>query len=84
MKNRSDIWYLVSAGVLFGLFLLNIFVGKAALLFDMEPILTIGDVGEFVILLAAVISFVIVVLRLESRESDVKTRSVNNAEEEIK
>lgn len=83
MKNGSDIWCLVSAGVLFGLFLLNIFVGKAALLFDMEPILTIGDVGEFLILLAAVICFVIVVLRLESQESDVKTKSANNAEEDI-
>ncbi|MDH3673288.1 MAG: hypothetical protein OES46_19350 [Gammaproteobacteria bacterium] len=83
MKNRADIWYLVSAGVLFGLFLLNIFLGKAALLFDMEPILTIGDVGEFVILLAAVICFVIVVLRLESQKSDVKTKSANNAEEDI-
>ena len=84
MKNRADTWCLVSAGVLFGLFLLNIFVGKAALEFDMEPILTIGDVGEFVILLAAVICFVIVVLRRESQESDVKTKSANNAEEDIK
>jgi hypothetical protein len=82
MKKRSDTWFLVSAGVLFGLFLLNIFVGKAALLFDMEPILTIGDVGEFVILLAAVICFVIVVLHLELQQSDVNTKSANNAEED--
>ncbi len=83
MKKRSDTWYLASAGILFGLFLLNIFLGKAALVFDMEPILTIGDVGEFLILLAAVIFFVIVVLRLESQESNGKTKSANNAEEEI-
>ena len=83
MKKRSDTWFLVSAGVLFGLFLLNIFLGKAALIFDMEPILTIGDVGEFLILLAAIICFVIVVLHLESQQSDVKTKSANNAEEDI-
>ena len=84
MNKRFDIWFLVSAGVLFGLFLLNIFLGKAALLLDMEPILTIGDVGEFLILLAAVICFVIVVLRRESQESDAKTKSANDTEEDIK
>ena len=83
MKTRSDIWILVSAGVLFGLFLLNILLGKAALVFDIKPILAVGDVGEFLILLAAVICFVIVVLRLESQESDVKTKPANAAEEDI-
>jgi hypothetical protein len=83
MKNRSDTWYLVSAGILFGLFLLNIFLGKAALFFDKEPILELGDVGEFAILLAAVICFVIVVLRLELQESNGKTESANNAKEDI-
>ncbi len=83
MNKRFDIWFLVSAGVLFGLFLLNIFLGKAALTFDMKPMLTLGDVGEFLILLAAVICFVIVVLHMESQQSDVKTKSANNAEEDI-
>ncbi len=83
MNKRSDTWFLVSAGVLFGLFLLNIFVGKAALIFDMEPILTIGDVGEFLILLAAIICFVIGVLHLETQQSDMKTKSANNSEEDI-
>jgi hypothetical protein len=31
MSKNSDIWFLVAAGALFGLFLLNIYVGKAAL-----------------------------------------------------
>ena len=84
MKKMSDILWLLSAGVLFGLFLLNIFLGKAALSFDMEPILTVGDVGEFLILLAAVICFVIEVLRLESQEADLKTKSANTAEEDTK
>ena len=84
MRKRFDIWCLVSAGILFGLFLLNIFLGKAALLLDMEPILTVGDVGEFLILLAAVICFIIEVLRLESQKADLKTKSANTAEEETK
>lgn len=84
MNKRSDIWFLVSAGVLFGLFLLNIFLGKAALVFEMEPILLIGDVGEFLILLAAVIFFIIVVLHREAQQSAWGTESANNADEETK
>jgi len=83
MNKRSDTLFLVSAGVLFGLFLLNIFLGKAALVYNMEPILTVGDVGEFLILLAAVICFMIEVLRLESRKSGDKTKSANAAEEDL-
>ncbi len=83
MKSRSDIWFLVSAGVLFGLFLLNIFLGKAALVFGMEPVLTVGDVGEFLLLLAAVICFMIEVLRQESQRSGTKTQSANVTEEDI-
>ena len=84
MNKRSDVWFLIIAGALFGLFLLNIFQGKAALLFDTEPILTIGDVGEFLILLAAVIFFIIVVLHREAQESALETKSANNADEETK
>jgi len=83
MKKRSDIWYLISAGLLFGVFLLNIFLGKAALVFDTEPIISVGDVGEFLLLLAAVICFVIVVLHREYEESIVKTKPANAAEEDI-
>lgn len=82
MKIRSDIWFLVIAGVLFGLFLLNIFMGKAALVFNIKPILAISDVGEFLILLGAVVFFVIEVLRRESRESDIKTKSADSAVED--
>ncbi len=83
MKSKTDIWYLVSAGVLFGLFLLNIFLGKAALIFDKEPILSLGDVGEFLILLAAVVFFVIEVLRLESQQSEATPKSSGKPEEDI-
>ena len=56
---KSDIWFLANAGVLFGLFLLNIILGKAALEFGMDPIVSVGDVGEYLLLPAAVICFVI-------------------------
>lgn len=84
MNKRSGIWWLISAGLFFGLFLLNIFLGKAALTFDIKPILSLGDVGEFLVLLAAVICFVVEVLRRESKISDAITNSANSAEEEPK
>ncbi len=83
MKKRADILFLASAGVLFGLFLLNIFLGKAALVFGMEPVMTVGDVGEFLLLLAAVICFMIEVLRQESQRSGPKTQSTSATEEDI-
>ncbi|MCP3686932.1 MAG: hypothetical protein GY784_00840 [Gammaproteobacteria bacterium] len=84
MRSRIDIWFMVSASILFGLFLLNIFLGKAALVFDFEPVLTVDDVGEFLLLLAAVICFMIEVLRQESRKSDVETQSADTTKEDIK
>ena len=84
MSTRADFWYLVAAGELFGLFVLDVLVGKAALHYEFEPMLKLGDVGEFLVLLAAVIFFVIEVLRRESEETDLKTKSANEAEEEQK
>jgi len=83
MKKNLDTLILLSSGVFFGWFLLNIFLGKAALVFDMEPVLTVGDVGEFLILLIAVICFVVEILRRESHQSEVNRKSVNAAEEDI-
>jgi len=82
IRNRVDILFLFATGALFGLFLLNVLLGKAALQFEFEPILQIGDVGEFLLLLAAVICFVIEILRRERQETDLKTKSANAAEEE--
>ena len=78
----SDIGFLVITGVLFGLFILDILLGKMALVFDTEPILSAGDVGEFLLLLAAVIFFVIEVLRQESQQSNAKTQSTKGTEED--
>jgi heme A synthase len=82
MSTRADFWYLVAAGAFFGLFVLDVLLGKAALTYEFEPILKLGDVGEFLTLLAAVILFMIEVLRRESEEIDLKNKSANAAEEE--
>ena len=84
MSTRADFWYLVAAGALFGLFVLDVLLGKAALTYEFEPILKLGDVGEFLVLLAAVIFFMIEVLRREAEETELKTKSANAAEEENK
>jgi hypothetical protein len=84
MRTRADFWYLVASGALFGLFVLDVLLGKAALNSEFEPILKLGDVGEFLVLLAAVILFVIEVLRREAEETELKTKSAIAAEEEKK
>ncbi len=82
MKKGVDIWYLSAAGVFFGLFVLDVLLGKAALSFGFEPILKLGDVGEFLMLLAAVICFMIEALRCEAQQAGSKTKTANTAEEE--
>ncbi|MEE4216241.1 MAG: hypothetical protein V2I48_01410 [Xanthomonadales bacterium] len=82
MSKRADFWYLVASGALFGLFVLDVLLGKAALLYGYEPILKLGDVGEFLVLLAAVVLFMIEVLRREAEETELKTKSAIAAEEE--
>ena len=84
MSTRADFWYLVASGTLFGLFVLDVLRGKAALNYEFEPILKLGDVGEFLVLLGAVILFMIEVLRREAEETELKTKSANTAEEEKK
>jgi hypothetical protein len=84
MSTRSDFWYLVAAGALFGLFVLDVILGKVALYYESEPLMKLGDVGEFLALLAAVVLFVVEVLRRESQEAELKTKSANSAEEENK
>jgi hypothetical protein len=84
MSTRADFWYLTAVGVLFGLFVFDVLLGKAALYYEFEPFLKLGDVGEFLALLAAVILFVIEVLRRESQETKLTTKSAVAAEEESK
>ena len=84
MRKVVDVWCLPLTGVLFGVFLLNLLIGKSALVFDFQPILHIGDVAEFLILFAAVICFVIEVQRREMYDAGPKTNSAEKVEEETK
>ncbi len=81
MRKRVDFWILAATGLLFGSFVLNVLLGKAALLYGFDPILQFGDVGEFLILLVAIIAFVIEVLRRELEQANLETKSANKAEE---
>ncbi|MGB5200196.1 MAG: hypothetical protein WBN68_16610 [Sedimenticolaceae bacterium] len=82
MKTKADIWWLSVTGALFGLFFFDVLLGKAALEYGFNPMLKLGDVGEFLVLFAAVICFIVEVLRRELQESELKTKSANKAEEE--
>jgi hypothetical protein len=84
MRKGIDYWFLVGAGLLFGLFVADVLLGKAALTYGFVPMLKLGDVGEFLVLLAAIVLFIVEVLRRESKETDLKTKSANAAEEENK
>ena len=66
MKTKPGTGWLVLAGLFFMLFIANILLGKAALAPDVENPLKLGDVGEFLVLFAAVICFVTGVLRRET------------------
>jgi hypothetical protein len=66
MSKKTGHWWLVSSGILFGIYCLNVAVGKIALVSDQKPFFAMGDVGEFVVLFAAVICFVITMLEREA------------------
>ena len=82
MSTRADFWFLVLAGALFGLFVFDVLLGKAALSYEFEPFLKLGDVGEFLVLLAAVVLFMIEALRREKQQTIDRNNSTKAAEEE--
>ncbi len=71
MQIKSRSWWLLSAGLFFVLFLINIFMGKYSLVLKTKPWLALGDVGEFLLLLVAVICFVIAALQREIHKTDI-------------
>ena len=52
--------------VLFGLFVLNILVGKVSILVGATTPVHAGDVAEFLVLLAAIICFIVAALDREA------------------
>ena len=67
MSKKVGHWWLISSGLLFGLYCVNVAMGKIALMLNQKPLFSFGDVGEFVVLFAAVVCFVITVLERESQ-----------------
>lgn len=61
MKKISQNWTLIVSSILFGIFVLNILLGKTALVFQWQ-VPTFNDVGEFLILFISVIFFVVYTL----------------------
>ena len=57
---------LLGAGILFAVFAVNIVVGKVAVLGGATTVPGLGDVGEFLVLFAAVILFIIGCLAREA------------------
>ncbi len=68
MSKKTGHWWLVSSGLLFGIYCLNVAVGKIALITDMKPFFSMGDVGEFFVLFAAVFCLVVTMLEREASQ----------------
>jgi len=68
MSKKIGRWWLISSGLLFGIYCLNVAVGKIALVSDMKPFFSMGDVGEFLLLFAAVMCFVVAMLEREAQQ----------------
>ena len=49
---------LIGAGLLFAVFIVNIVIGKVAVLGGATTVPGLGDVGEFLVLFAAVVLFI--------------------------
>lgn len=66
MIKKTGYWGLVSSGLLFGLYCLDVAVGKIALVSDTKALFSLGDVGEFIVLFGAVICLVVTMLQREA------------------
>ncbi len=67
MKTSSNKKYLIIAGVLFAIFLTNIFASKIVLELDIKSLPFIDYIWEFLILLMSALFFVVAILNEESQ-----------------
>ena len=71
-QNVGNRW-LIGSGLLFALYCVDVAVGKMALGTGEPPLFSLGDVGEFLVLFAAVLCFVVTMLEREAdREAEVQ------------
>jgi hypothetical protein len=66
MTQKAGNKWLITSGLLFGLYCLNVAVGKLAIGSGEPPLFSLGDVGEFMVLFAAVLCFVVTMLEREA------------------
>ncbi len=62
--------YLAVFFVLFGLFILNVLLGKAVIQFGWDVPFLLGDVAEFLLLLVSAVFLMLAALRRERAQSD--------------
>lgn len=67
MSKANGHWWLLTSGLLFAFYCVNVGVGKIALMLGKKPLFSIGDVGELLVLFAAVICFVVTMLEREAQ-----------------
>lgn len=77
IKSRAA---LVAAGLLFAGFLVNVIVGKLAIMEGATVLPGLGDVGEFVLLLLAVLLFIAGCLKREAAAAAEKETSETSRE----
>ena len=65
-KQVGSMW-LIGSGLLFGLYCLNVILGKLAAGSDEGPLFSMGDVGEFILLFASVICLIVTMLQREAQ-----------------
>ena len=71
-QNVGNRW-LIGSGLLFAFYCLDVAVGKIAIGSGEPPLFSLGDVGEFLLLFAAVLCFVVTMLEREAyRDADVQ------------
>ena len=64
-------WALLGAGILFAIFAANIVIGKIAVLSGATTVPGLGDVGEFLVLFAAVALFIAACLEKHEKLPDI-------------
>ena len=65
-------WTLLAAAILFLVFVANIVIGKIAVLGGATVVPGLGDIGEFLVLFAAVVLFIVACLTRERAEDSRK------------
>ncbi|MCG6890896.1 MAG: hypothetical protein LJE92_15030 [Gammaproteobacteria bacterium] len=66
MTNKVGNIWLIASGFLFALYCVNVTFGKLASGSGEAPFFSLGDVGEFMVLFAAVLCFVVTMLEREA------------------